>query len=385
MRLTFPVIAAAIALLLAVAPAQAQEPFETKASEALLIDAETGAVLFARNPDRPVPPAALAKLMTMEVVFHAIEEGRVNLDDSFVVSENAWRRGGAPSGGSTMFAALKSSIRLEDLVQGVIVQSANDGCIIIAEGMAGDEEKFAALMNERAQAIGLTASTFRNSSGLPAEGQLVTMRDLVRLAMHLWRAYPQFYRYYAQPEFTWNKIRQRNRNPLLTMGIGADGLGTGYTDESGYGIVGSASGGGRRVFVAMSGMESDRQRADEARKLLEGGMKAFSEVRLFVPDEIVGTAAVYGGEKAAVPLRADGAVNVLVPATDRSQVEARIVYDGPVAAPVEQGARIGVLQVWLGDTLSQEVPLYAAETVALGAIHQRAMGAVAELLTGWMR
>lgn len=350
-----------------------------------MIDAETGTILFAKEPDKQVAPAALAKLMTMEVVFHAIGEGRLTLDDTFAVSENAWRTGGAPSGGSTMFAALKSKIRLGDLIQGVIVQSANDGAIVIAEGMAGSEDKFAERMNARAREIGLEASTFRNSSGLPAEGQVVTMRDLVKLASHIWGDYPAFYKYYGQPEFTWNKIRQRNRNPLLAMNIGAEGMATGYTEGSGYAIVASASRNGRRVFAAMSGMTSDAERAAEARRLLDWGIDGLGKTDLFAADGIVGEAIVYGGTKPGVALTAKAPVAIFVPTGDAGQVSARIVYDGPVVAPVEQGAPVGRLKIWVDDTLSQEIPLYAAETVGRGALHKRAADAVAELLTGWIR
>ncbi|MEQ1956783.1 D-alanyl-D-alanine carboxypeptidase family protein [Mesorhizobium sp. CN2-181] len=383
MRLGSFAIAIATALL-PIAFASA-EPFETKASEALMVDAETGTVLFAKEPDQKVAPAALAKLMTMEVVFHAIGEGRFTLDDIFTVSENAWRTGGAPSGGSTMFAALKSTIRLGDLIQGVIVQSANDGAIIIAEGMAGSEDKFAELMNERAREIGLKTSVFKNASGLPADGQVVTVRELVQLAMHIWRDYPDFYKYYAQPEFTWNKIRQRNRNPLLAMNIGADGLATGYTEEAGFAVVGSVSRGGRRVFIAMSGMTSEGERSEEVRKLLGWGMDGLRKTDLFASGEVVGEAAVYGGAKSSVSLTAKGPVAIFVPADDTGLVSARIVYDGPLAAPVEQGAPVGRLNIWVGETLSQEIPLYAAETVGQGSLHRRAADAVAELLTGWMR
>jgi len=212
-----------------VAPAAQAQLYETRADTAFLIDAETGTILFSKEPDKLIPPASLAKLMTMEVVFHALKTGRLTLDDTFLVSENAWRTGGAMSGGSTMFAELGSSIRLEDLIQGVIVQSANDGCIIIAEGMAGSEENFAQFMTERARQIGLENSTFVNSTGLPADGQRVTARELVQLAQHIWAEYPEYYRYYAQPDFTWNNILQRNRNPLLPMNIGADGMKTGFT------------------------------------------------------------------------------------------------------------------------------------------------------------
>jgi serine-type D-Ala-D-Ala carboxypeptidase (penicillin-binding protein 5/6) len=364
--------------------AQAQL-FETKAPHAFMIDAETGTILFSKDPDKLIPPASLAKLMTMEVVFNAIKSGRLSLEDQFQVSENAWRTGGASSGGSTMFAALGSTIRLEDLIKGVIVQSANDGCIIIAEGMAGSEENFAALMTERARAIGLTKSVFKNSTGLPADGQFVTVRELAQLALHIWREYPDFYRFYSLPDFTWNKITQRNRNPLLRMDIGADGLKTGYTEESGYAIVGSVEREGTRLFVAMSGMESEAQRAEEARKILEWGMRAFDRTNIFSEGESIGEAKVYGGAKSGVALKAKGPVSIFVPTTNRDRLIARIVYDGPVEAPVEEGARIGTLRVWIGDTLSQETPLYAAETVGRGALHQRALDAVEELAIGWLR
>jgi D-alanyl-D-alanine carboxypeptidase (penicillin-binding protein 5/6) len=375
----------AIALLAAAISTAHAQLFETRAKQALLIDAETGTVLFSKDPDKPIPPASLAKLMTMEVVFNAIKQGRLTLDDTFVVSENAWRRGGAMSGGSTMFAELKSSIRLEDLIQGVIVQSANDGCIIIAEGMAGSEENFARLMTERAREIGLTTSVFKNPHGLPAEGQIVTVRDLVRLGQHIWREYPEFYKYYGQREFKWNGILQRNRNPLLAMDIGADGMKTGFTDESGYAIVGSVAREGRRLFVAMSGMESDNERAEEARRILDWGIRAFERVDLFDEGEMVGEAKVYGGAKSGVKLTANGPLAIFVPITNRDRMIARIVYRGPVVAPIEAGAAVGSLKVWIGDTLSQETPLYAAESVAQGKLYERALDAVEELLVGWMR
>src|SRR5689334_13956134 len=244
--------------LLCAAPACAQL-FETKATQAFMIDADTGTVLFSKDADKPIPPASMAKLMTMEVVFNAIKSGRLKLDDTFVVSENAWRKGGAPSGTSTMFAKLKSAIRLEDLIQGVTVQAANDGCIVIAEGMAGSEDSFAAQMTERARQIGLKTSTFVNSTGLPADGQQTTVRELALLALHLWRNYPDFYRYYGLKDFTWNKISQKNRNPLLAMDIGADGLAVGASETSGFGIVASVSHNGTRVIMAMNGLANDKE------------------------------------------------------------------------------------------------------------------------------
>lgn len=378
-------VSSAVALGVAIVSAANAQTFETKAQQAFVIDQETGTLLFTKDPDKPFPPASLAKMMTMEVVFHAIKTGKLSLEDEFRVSENAWRTGGAPSRTSTMFAELGSSIRLEDLIQGVIVQSANDGCIIIAEGMAGSEEGFAQLMNERARKIGLTRSIFKNSTGLPAEGQFVTARELVQLAAHLWREYPEFYKYYSQREFTWNKILQRNRNPLLAMDVGADGLKTGFTEESGYAIVSSAERDGRRVFLALSGMESDRQRADEARKVLDWSMRAFERQEIFATGEIVGEAKTYGGEKGGVELRADGPISVLIPTGNRDRLIARIVYEGPVVAPVVEGTPIGKLRVWVGDKLTQETSLFAAETVGVGAIHQRALDAVEELAIGWLR
>ncbi|MER8400988.1 D-alanyl-D-alanine carboxypeptidase family protein [Mesorhizobium sp. M0306] len=371
-------------LLLSLAPASAQL-FETKAAQAFMIDAETGTVLFSKDADRLIPPASLAKLMTMEVVFDAIKSGRMTLDDTFVVSENAWRKGGAPSGTSTMFAKLKSTIRLEDLIQGVTVQAANDGCIVIAEGMAGSEANFAAQMTERARQIGLQKSTFVNATGLPADGQQTSVRELALLALHIWRSYPDLYRYYGQKDFTWNKISQRNRNPLLAMDIGADGLSVGASEQSGFGIVGSVSHNGTRLIAAMSGLANDRERAEEARKLLDWGVRSFEKTEIFAKDEVVGEAQVFGGAKSGVALRAKGPVQIFLPITNRDKLTARIVYDGPVAAPVEEGQPVGALRVWIGDTLSQETPLFAAESIGVGSLPQRALDAAKELAVGWLR
>ncbi|TRD03414.1 D-alanyl-D-alanine carboxypeptidase family protein [Mesorhizobium sp. WSM4305] len=371
-------------LLLCLAPAQAQL-FETKATQAFMIDADTGTVLFSKDADKPIPPASMAKLMTMEVVFNAIKSGRLKLDDTFVVSENAWRRGGAPSGTSTMFAKLKSAIRLEDLIQGVTVQAANDGCIVIAEGMAGSEDNFAAQMTERARQIGLKTSTFVNSTGLPADGQQTTVRELALLALHLWRDYPDFYRYYGLKDFTWNKISQKNRNTLLAMDIGADGLAVGASEVAGFGIVASVAHNGTRVIMAMSGLANDKERAEEARKLLDWGARSFEKTEIFAKDEVVGEAQVFGGAKSGLTLKAKGPIDIFLPITNRDKLTARIVYTGPVAAPVEEGQPVGALRVWIGDTLSQETPLFAAESIGVGTLPQRALDAVKELAIGWLR
>ncbi|MDF1608995.1 D-alanyl-D-alanine carboxypeptidase [Hoeflea sp. YIM 152468] len=357
--------------------------FETRAKQAYLVDADTGTVLFAKDENELVPPASLAKLMTMEVVFNAIRSGRLTLDDTFQVSENAWRTGGAISRTSTMFAELKSSIRLEDLIKGVIVQSANDGCIIIAEGMAGSEENFARLMTERAREIGLTQSVFGNSSGLPHPDSRVSMKDLVVLARHIESTYPEFYRYYAMKEFSWNDINQRNRNPLLNMDIGVDGLKTGFTEESGYGIVSSIKRDGRRLFLAMSGMTSERERAEEARKMLEWGIRAFEKKALFGKDETIGEVSVYGGKADAI-VKAKSQVDILLPITNPDRLSARISYRWPLRAPIEAGVQVGVLKVYIGQTLSQETPLFVMEAVDKGPLHIQALDALLELAQFWL-
>jgi D-alanyl-D-alanine carboxypeptidase (penicillin-binding protein 5/6) len=376
--------ALAVMILLLSAETHAQL-FSTKASEAFMIDAETGTILFSKEADKPIPPASLAKLMTMELVFHAIKNGRLNLDDEFYISENAWKNGGAGSGGSTMFAKVKSSVRLEDLIKGMAVVSANDACIAVAEGMAGSEANFARLMTERARQLGLTASVFKNATGLPADGQVVTVKELALLGLHIWREYPDLYHYFSLPDFTWNKITQRNRNPLLTMDIGADGMKTGFTDASGYAIVGSVDRNGKRLFAALSGLASENERAEEARKMLDWGVRAFARSELFADGETVAEASVFGGAKSGVALKSRGPVSIFVPLTNRDQLTARVVYTGPVPAPVAEGTPIGKLRVWIGDTLSQETQLYAAESVGRGSIYQRAAGALEELAVGWMR
>lgn len=360
------------------------QSFDTKAKQAVLMDADTGTVLFAKNADVKIPPASLAKIMTMEVVFDKLAMGELSLEDKYFVSENAWRNGGANSGGSTMFAKLNSEIALEDLIRGVIIQSANDGAIIISEGLAGSEADFARLMNKRADEIGLNSSNFVNSTGLPAENQYVSLRDLAKLSRHVIQTYPAFYKYYSEPGFEWNKIFQRNRNPLLKLKIGADGMKTGFTEESGYAIVGSAVNDGRRLIAVLSGMKSKKERGEEARKLLNWGFKAFEKYSLFMADEVVGQASVYGGEKSGVDVVGVDPIELYLPIGNRDKLTARIVYDGPIRPPVQKGDQIAVLKVWVGEELSQEVNLYAAETIEKGSLQRQAVDALKELLFGWL-
>lgn len=371
------------ALLIVTSSVKAQT-FASKAPEALLMDADTGTILFSKQADSKIPPASLAKLMTMEVVFSRLKDGNLSLTDKFFVSENAWRKGGANSGGSTMFAKLNSEITLENLIKGVIVQSANDGCIIIAEGLAGTEIAFANLMNQHARTIGLKNSHFTNSTGLPDENQFVTLTDLAKLAQHLINTYPDYYKFYSVPEFEWNGINQRNRNPLLSMGIGADGMKTGYTEASGYAIVGSAVNDGQRLIAVLSGMKSKKQRSEEARKIMDWGFRAFERLNLFDQAEIVGNVPVYGGAVSSVEVAGDGPIEIYLPVGNRDRLRAKIAYNYPLKPPLNAGDKVATLKVWIGDTLSQETPLYALNGVEQGGITRRAMDALKELLTAWI-
>ena len=355
------------------------------APHAILIDAENGGVLFERDPDKLIFPASLAKLMTAEYVFHELKEGRLKLTDEFPVSENAWRKGGAPSRGSTMFAALNSRISVDDLLHGVIIHSANDGCIVLAEGIAGTEREFAAKMTQRAREIGLTKSTFANSNGLPDPGTQVTTRELGILARYIVTNYPEYYQIYGQREFTWNKIKQPNRNPLLGMEIGADGMKTGFTKEAGYGLVGSAVQNGLRLIVVVNGLKTAKERGEEAKKLLEWGFKSFERRVLFAEGQIIGSAKVYGGAESSVPLVAGREVRVMMPKSGGDRLIARIVYNGPVPAPVAKGTPVGVLKVWRNDNVILQMPLKAAEPVERGGLSKRAFDAVSELMIGLFR
>jgi D-alanyl-D-alanine carboxypeptidase (penicillin-binding protein 5/6) len=379
-------IAGALALGVALAanpvPGAKKDEFQTKAPRAMLIDAESGSILFEKNADELMAPSSLAKLMTAEVVFNEIKQGRLALDKEFTVSEYAWRHGGAPSHTSSMFAPIHSKVAVKDLLYGLIIQSGNDAAIALAEGIAGNEPKFAALMTQRARELGLARSYFTNSTGLPDPPLVVTARELGILARHIIKTYPEFYPIYGEKEFTWNKIRQQNRNPLLAMSIGADGMKTGFTESGGYGLVGSAVQNGSRLIVVINGMETAAERANEGKRILEWGFKAFEQKYLFAEGQHIGDAKVFGGAHWTVPLQAPGGVNLLVPKGSNDRITARIVYSGPVHAPVQEGQRIGTLKVWRGDNLVLEVPLRAGESVAKGGITGRAFDAATEFVIG---
>jgi len=359
--------------------------YQTSVPNAVLIEPKSDSILFEKNADQLVAPASLAKLMTLEFVFHQIKEGKLKLTDQFTISENAWRKGGAPSHGSTMFAAIHSQVGVEDLIRGIIVDSANDACMAIAEGLAGNEAAFGQMLTKRAREIGLEHSTFTNSTGYSDPGLRVTVRELAELARHIMKTYPEFYPYFAERDFTWNKIHQTNRNPLLALGLGADGLKTGDTAEAGFTLVGSAVQDELRLIVVLAGAKSEKERAEEARKLLEWGFKGFETRVLFAEGQTVGEAKVFGGKTSYVPLVGPGIVKIMMPRNNEERLSARIVYRGPVPAPVAKGQPIGKLEVRRGDSLALEVPLRAAEDVGPGSMSKRAMDAVTELMIGLFR
>jgi serine-type D-Ala-D-Ala carboxypeptidase (penicillin-binding protein 5/6) len=355
------------------------------APHAILIDGENGSVLWERDADKLIFPASLGKLMTAEYVFHLIEERSVNIDDEYRVSENAWRKGGAPSHGSTMFAQLGSKVSVDNLLHGMIIQSANDACIVLAEAIAGNEAEFGRKLTERAREIGLAKSVFTNSNGLPDPGEQVTTRELALLARHIILNYPDFYKLFGEKEFTWNNIRQQNRNPLLAMLAGADGLKTGFTKEAGYGLVGSAVQDNLRLIVVINGAKTAKERAEDAKKLLEWGFRNFEKRVLFAQGVTLGSAKVFGGADGHVPLQATGPVTIMVPKAGGERLIARIVYQGPVPAPIKEGQRIGNIKVWRNNQVVLEQPLHAAAPIEKGNISQRALDAVSELVIALFR
>lgn len=394
-RLWFPVaLLLAIGILLggaamaannSVQGAKKDEGYDTDAPTAILIEAKSGSILFEKNPDELRAPSSMMKLMTAEVVFNALKTGEIKLTDEYKISENTWRKGGAPSGGSTMFAAINSRVSVDDLLHGALIQSGNDSCMALAEGMAGSEAAFAERMTKRARELGLTKSTFGNSNGLPDPDNKMTVRELATLARHIILTYPDFYKLFNEREFTWNKIRQQNRNPLLNMLEGADGLKTGYTKEGGYGMVGSAVQNGMRLIVVVNGLEDSDDRAAAAKKLLEWGFRNFEARTLFAENQTIGYARVFGGDSRSVKLTSPEPIKVMVNRNGSDKLIARITYTGPVRAPIQSGQRIGTLKVWRGGNIALETSLVAAETIATGSTTRRAIDGASELVIGLFR
>ena len=367
-----------------VAPALA-EPLQTSLNHVILMDAETRSVLFERGADDVMTPAATAKIMTADIVFSLIKDGTLKLDQRFTVSDTAWRQGGAPSRGSTMFAKLKSQVSVDDLVHGLVVDSANDAAIVLAEGIAGSQGAFATRMTKHARELGLAHLTFTNAWGDANPEQNVTPREMALLADDLIQGYPDLYKLYGQRDFLWNAIKQPNRNPLLGMDIGADGLTTGNIDKSGYALVGSAVQGDERLIIAVYGASTAKERAEEARKILQWGFRAFDARKLYATGAVVGSAQVYGGESRQVPLVATRDVKVLVARDGSERLAAKIVYKGPLMAPVRANEDLASLKLYNGDQEVLSVPLRTAADVPTGSLHKRALDAGLEYVAGLFR
>ena len=358
------------------------QALDTKADYALLMDAQTGVVLFEKNADARMSPASMSKLMTVLMAFEALETGAVAAEEKFFVSDDAWKRGGAASGGSTMFLNARSRVAVEDLLRGVIIQSGNDACIALAEGLAGSEEVFAQIMTERAQDLGMTKSTFMNATGLPHPEHKTTARDLATLAQHLINNHTNLYSLFSERDFTWNKIRQTNRNPLLYANIGADGLKTGHTSESGYGLVASAEQNGRRMILVVNGLDSKRERALEARRLMTYGFRNFQSELLVGAGDVVTELPVWHGSEAVVKATPAKRFDIITPRTGKRKMVATVTYEKPILAPVRKGDEIGVMKVTLPGLQSQEIALVAAEDVERSGMIGRAISSLIYLITG---
>ena len=381
LKLALMGILTAISLL--AGPAAAQD-FDTKAKFAVLMDYESGTLLFHKNADEPLEPASMAKLMTVAVVFDELQRGRLSMDDEFFISEHAWRDGGAASGGSTMFAELNSKVKVGDLLRSVIIQSGNDAAIALAEGVGGTEAQFASMMNQLGREIGLTNTNFVNATGLPDPNQYSTARDLATIARFIIAQFPEYYPIFSEPEFTWNGIRQMNRNSLVEMGIGVDGLKTGHTEAAGYGTTVSTAAGGRRLIAVLHGLNSMNERGEEARKLVTWGTRGFEQIPLYGESEVVTEASVYGGAEAKVGLVGNGPINIFIPKGAQNCPTATVTYRAPILPPVEAGTELARLNILCNDVVVQVVPLYAAESVADGDIVRKATDALAELALGWL-
>lgn len=350
-----------LSLLLVSGQATAAAPIETKAKQAVVADVETGAVLFSLNAYEPMFPASMTKMMTAHILFDYLKNGKLKMTDTFIVSENAWRMQG-----SKMFVHVGDAVPIEDLMRGIIIQSGNDACIVVAEGIAGSEEAFAAMMNAEAEKIGMKNSHFKNSTGMPDEEHIMSPYDLYLLARDTIRRYPDFYKYYAEKEFTYNEIKQPNRNLLLDRDIGVDGLKTGHTEASGFGITisGVNKEDGRRLVVVVNGLTSDKERADEAERLLIYGYRNFENRKVFAAGQEVAQGEVWFGQNPTVPLVAKQDVLLTLPkAGAKANIKLTVKYNGPIASPVVKGTEVGTITVLAEGQEAQTVPLLAGADV----------------------
>ena len=368
-----------------VAASAGAETFQSAAPIALVQDYESGAILYEKNADQPMSPGQTVKLMTADLVFKELAEGRLHLDYKLTVSENAWRTGGAHGHSTAMFLDVKSQARVEDLLRGLSVESGNDSAIVFAESISGSEDAFTSLMNKRAQELDLAKTRFANSYGKSDSEQRTTARDMATLAAHLIRAWPDGYKYFGEKDFTWNKIHQLNRNPLIGLGIGADGIMAGDTVDGGFGLVGSAVEDGQRLIVVVNGVKTSAERSEEARKLFNFGFHAFDPRVLFRPGDTVGSASVYGGSAGSVELTCSETAKVFIPHGSTERLLAKIVYTGPLVAPVTEGAEVGRLQIYRGAALSLELPLKTKAAIGQGSLARRALDALLEVAGSWVR
>lgn len=363
----------------------AQTELTTKARQAILMDAESGAILFQYKANELMQPASMSKLMTLAMVFKALKSGQIKLEDEYLMSVNAWRKGGGPSGTSAMMVPVNTREKLDSLLQGIVVQSGNDASIAIAEAMAGTEDAFARMMTEEAKKLGMKSSTFKNATGLYDPEHLTTARDLAVLARHLIREHADLYPRFAQREFAYRKHKFPNRNPLLSAGLGIDGLKTGFIKESGYGIVASAKQDNRRLILVINGLDRQEDRKAEAIRLLEWGFKSFTEFKLFNAGEVVGQARVWGGSQMWVRLDGgEGDLAVILPRYPANQkLKAEIIYKGPLKTPIRKGDRVAMLRVTSSSQAVNEVPLYAAEDVEGGGVIRRGLDTILHMAFRW--
>ncbi len=357
--------------------------FQSKAKFAILMDGKTGSVLYEKNADSLMPPASMSKMMTLAIIFSEMKKGNLKLDDEIFISENAWRNGGAPSGTAAMFASINSKVSLLDIIQGIVVQSGNDACIAIAEHLAGSEAAFAQRMNDYGRKIGLKKSTFRNATGLPNPDHLMTARDIALLSVHLIAEYPEYYQYFAQKEFKYKRYRFYNRNTLINLNIGVDGLKTGYTKEAGYGIAVSAKRNDRRLVAVIGGMKSKNARVSAARRILEWGFNSFRKFQLFENEEIVTSLRVWGGDKSYVKVIGKDGVQIYLPSFGPQKLKSSVVYKGPLKPPIKKGDQIATFRVVTENGAASEAPLYAAEDIAPSSFIWQGVDSLFFLAFGW--
>jgi D-alanyl-D-alanine carboxypeptidase (penicillin-binding protein 5/6) len=375
-RLAVHFVLAILLTLPAAGPARAQA-LETSARQALMIDLSTDTELLSVNADERMYPASMTKLMTAYLVFERLQNGTLSLDDEFPVSEKAWRKGG-----SKMFVEVGDRVKIEDLLRGIIIQSGNDATIVVAEGIAGSEEAFAREMTAKARELGMTQTQFRNASGWPDEQHYTTARDLATLAESLIKRFPEYYHLYSQTEFTYNDITQQNRNPLLYRNVGADGLKTGYTDDSGYGLVGSAEREGRRLLMVINGLDGARERAQEAERLIDWGFREFGAYDLFQAGEVVDEIPTWLGQRGVVPVIIDRDVSVTLRRSVRDEMAVTLVTQRPLAAPIEAGQTVGEVRIEAPGLTPVTAPVKAAQSVEKLGTFGRVQAALEYLVFG---